>query len=458
MAITDNKETYIQLRKLFPVFTYRNFFYSVKDEHLSVIFDFNISDKYFFNPELHFDLKRLSGALPAKNVLDNLIFNLGMIELISYWKLSCSPLLVIKPNSISDQQIAFWKKLYYHGLGEFFYTNSIDAGFSDFMHIECDAQKSLPTFISDVDKNKVLVPVGGGKDSSVSLNLLKKHFELTPFIVNPRGASLETASVKGFDKSKLFIVNRTLDPLLLKLNAQGFLNGHTPFSALLGFAGLLAATLNGSKYIALSNESSANEPTVKDGPNHQYSKSYEFERDFRDYVKTYITNQIEYFSFLRPLSELQISHLFAQNSAFFPFFISCNVGSKTDSWCGKCPKCLFTYIILSPFIQKQELIHIFGHDLFQSESLLPTLEELAGIREVKPFECVGTIDEVNLALSLAIERHPEPLPPILKRYNESGKKIHHPENLLIKQLGTLDDMHAIPDQFLNILLKAIHAH
>jgi hypothetical protein len=45
--------------------------------------------------------------------------------------------------------------------------------------------------------------------------------------------------------------------------------------------------------------------------------------------------------------------------------------------------------------------------LLNKTSLKKYFNELTGIAEVKPFECVGTIEEVNLALALLVERYPE---------------------------------------------------
>ena len=78
-------------------------------------------------------------------------------------------------------------------------------------------------------------------------------------------------------------IQRTIDADLLELNDKGFLND-TPF---FGNVSILQHTDGGAfvQNIALSNESSANEATVKDSDiNHQYSKSIAFEKDFRDYV------------------------------------------------------------------------------------------------------------------------------------------------------------------------------
>jgi hypothetical protein len=263
----------------------------------------------------------------------------------------------------------------------------------------------------------VIVPIGGGKDSVVTLELLAGTKKIRPFIMNPRGATLECVRIAGFGNDGFIEVKRRLDPLLLDLNAKGFLNGHTPFSAMLAFYSLLVSAISGHRHIALSNESSANEPTVSGTDvNHQYSKSYAFESDFREYVKKYISPDFNYFSFLRPLNELQIASLFARQVKYYPAFKSCNAGSKTDSWCCNCPKCLFAFTILSPFIPNIELIHIFGKNLFEMPEMLIYLKELTGIAEVKPFECVGTVDEVNAALHMFIAKNQHKKLPLLIDY------------------------------------------
>ena len=188
-----------------------------------------------------------------------------------------------------------------------------------------------------------------------------------------------------------------------------------------------------SKYIALSNESSANEPTVPDSEiNHQYSKSVEFENDFRNYVNDYISSDIQYFSFLRPINEVQIASLFAKNKEYYKVFKSCNVGSKTDSWCGKCPKCLFTWIIMSPFIPENELIEIFGKNLLNDNDLIPIVKQLKGEVEVKPFECVGTVEEVNACLRFG--QQTSGLENLLNQYDEANNLPKHFEQILKDKL------------------------
>jgi UDP-N-acetylmuramoylalanine--D-glutamate ligase len=184
---------------------------------------------------------------------------------------------------------------------------------------------------------------------------------------------------------------------------------------------LLASALTGKRpRIALSNESSANESTVSGTEvNHQYSKSFEFEQDFRSYVADNISKQFNYYSFLRPLTELQIAMLFSQYGHYHDVFKSCNVGSKEDIWCGHCAKCLFAYIILSPFLEPQRLNAVFGKNMLDDASLQKEFDQLIGKAETKPFECVGTVSEVNDALSMTIAKwyaSANQLPALLQSY------------------------------------------
>ena len=180
----------------------------------------------------------------------------------------------------------------------------------------------------------------------------------------------------------------------------------------------------GLSYVALSNESSANESTVKGSTvNHQYSKSFKFEEDFHRYEAEYLPGSAYYFSMLRPLSEFQIARFFAQQKQYHAVFRSCNAGSKTDSWCGRCPKCLFVYLILSPFLSEEEVEKIFGRNMLQDEEMKPLLDQLTGIWEEKPFECVGSRDEINAAIVLTIERmekEGKKLPVLFDHYKETG--------------------------------------
>ena len=401
----DNQARFDALREDFKTFTFCKQEVSVVDGTLQMSFLFSLDERYYFQPTmsiparpfLHWD------AIPRPQ-LETLAFQIGMVELVSYWKLACPKVIVVKPYLLKKCQCKWWRKLYYNGLGEFMYLNGISCSEHDFLRFESATDHEMSSVTVPLEE-KTLVPIGGGKDSVVTLENLRTEMPVIPVILNPRGATLGCVEAAGYSENEYIVVNRTLDSTMLQLNKEGFLNGHTPFSALLAFTTLLLGFGSGCKYIALSNEASANEATVPGtNINHQYSKSIEFERDFREYVALHLSEEIQYFSFLRPLSEMQIAYLFSRCEAYHEVFRSCNAGSKTDSWCGKCPKCLFTWIILSPFLTRQRLTQIFGKDLMSDFSLRPIFEELNGTAAVKPFECVGTVEEVRASVDAMKDR------------------------------------------------------
>lgn len=443
---------YKELRNRFQTFEYNGFDIVRSEESIKITYDFQIPGLSNFNPTLTINKKDIKNENIDKEYLDYLVFHVGMVELISYWKCVMPKTVIVKCGYLNESQISWFKKLYYYGLGEFMYTNKIELSEDDFMDIVIESDEK--TYAPDFHGIGNLIPIGGGKDSVVSINLLKDYYEINDcFTINPKEAHLSCINVGGY-QDKHISVKRTIDKRLIDINKEGYLNGHTPFSALVSFITLLIAYLSNKKYIILSNESSANESNIEGTKiNHQYSKTYEYECDFNNYVNKYLKIDIKYFSLLRPLTELQIAYLFSKYKDFHQVFKSCNVGSKGEvwEWCCNCPKCLFVYTILSPFLTKEELINIFKEDLFTKESLLETFIELTGNSTNKPFECVGTYDEVNYSLSRTIENYQGELPYLLKYYKEHFNLV--PENNILKSYNNENNL---PDEFINIVRGAIN--
>ena len=508
----SNQTKYDTFRQTFPEFVYEKYGYDVQPDGLHIVFRFRIGD-ICFQPTAFIPARRFLHFEQPMAILDKLVFNIGMIELVSYWKCYCPPTVRVECGTLDDSQVAFWKKIYFNGLGEFFYTNGIAATMEEFMGIEngewrmgnvhtpvfdhpskegTGAEKienlelrfeniHTPVFdhpskegtgaaansqfsilnsqfkndsqFSILNSQFYLLPIGGGKDSVVTLELLSEmgRERVIPLIMNPRGATVGCIEAANYTMDDVLVIHRTIDPQLLQLNSQGCLNGHTPFSAMLAFYTLLAAQLSGHCRIALSNENSANESTVVGtSVNHQYSKSLEFENDFRRYVAEHISPDYGYFSFLRPLSELQIAMLFSRFEKYYDIFRSCNAGSKQDVWCGKCAKCLFAYIILSPFIPPERLNGIFGKSMLDDMELKPYFDQLLGHAETKPFECVGTIGEVQAALSMTLRRwYGDSRPALLKDYHSVP-----PSDAMLRTLST---QHNLNDQELALLRRHVQA-
>lgn len=362
-----------------------------------------------------------------QGLLERLLQNLSLVLGISYWKLYCPKKIEIANFSLTKEQADFWNDIYTKGLGEFFYRNKIDfRGLVAFPYIDSPLGSPFghPRGVWE-PRDRSLLMLGGGKDSIVAAELLKERKkDFTTFVVNDYTIQKEIIKLLGVDS---IIVQREIDPKLLELNTQpGTYNGHVPISAIYAFSALLAAAVYDYRYVISSNEASANYGNVEylgETINHQWSKSLEFEKKFAEYVKKYLTSNVYYFSLLRPLYEIKIAQLFSKYPKYFSTFSSCNrnftihpggVHSATpgvlrsdspgvlrNRWCGQCPKCAFVFATLAAFLSKEEVVKIFGKNLFADALLTDTYKELLGIKDIKPFECVGIPDEVKLAFYLA---------------------------------------------------------
>lgn len=436
-------DKFTELRSRYDTFVYHS--YEITDEGFS--FHFSIGEYEFF-PEWKWNGLVIPADMDRK-LIEYIIFCIGMTELVSYWKCACPYRVKVECGALNDEQITWWKKLYWGGLGEFFYRNGIETDFDSFMAIE-PVCRDVPTFSDPFagERRGALIPVGGGKDSVVTLELLSgMQSDNLCYIINPRGTTINCAHTAGYPDDKIIGLKRTIHKELLNRNADGWLNGHTPFSAIVAFSAYLTAVITGKKYIALSNESSANEGNVSGtGVNHQYSKSTEFERDFRHFCAKWLAVPPEYFSMLRPWSEWQIAKKFVTYKKYLPVFKSCNLGSKTDSWCGKCAKCLYVYIMLAAFLDDSELIKIFGSDMLDNAEFEDMFKGLVYADFDKPFECVGTRAEIRLALYNAYKRREGgKLPLLLKEYIE--KEPDEPETLD----GHFDTDNFVPAELIGLL-------
>ena len=448
MKFEDLRSTHQRLR-------YRGYTLEQRPEHLQVRFDFLLEPDITFSPSLTLEY---AGEIDAEK-LEPFLFNLGMIELISYWKCACPPEIIVESGSLNDEQIDWWKNLFLHGLGEFFFLNAIDLNDPDLLQIKSTVAEACPRgpLEREAECEGALILTAGGKDSSVSLELLKdlpgKH---TSLMLNPTRAALDSARIAGYTHP--IVLRRTIDPKLIELNAKGYLNGHTPFSAYLAFACSFAAAVTGYRYVIASNELSSDEPNViykGVGINHQFSKSFAFEQQFRSYAATHLSSEIEYFSFLRPLFDLQIAKLFCAYPAHFTSFRSCNRGqrisrsSDSDIWCGSCAKCAFVYLSLAAFLDRKTLQLIFSEELLQKPQIQDYVRSLVGLGEHKPFECVGTERESREACRRIVARAEVESSFLASLLAEC------PEDLEPLALDAFATDHCLPSEFEQILRAAL---
>ena len=408
-----------ELREENNRFIYKSYKVLQDDKSVSLMYHYQLVEKdktTDFNHKLSLDKNsRISTSIE----LSNIVFHIGMAEAISYYKIATPKEFVIECGALNKEQKSWFQKLYYNGLGEFIYLNNIEVSIDELVDFVIEFRgEQFEKIVVDTENNNI-IPIGGGKDSLVSYELLKDEFpDSLMFSMNPIVAS---KAILDKHPNNAIELKRELDlKKIFAFNNAGYLNGHIPFSSIVGFISIWLGIIYKTKYIILSNESSANEENIIFNGlkvNHQYSKSIEFEDDFRFYVTNFITDDVEYFSFLRPLDEIHIAKLFSLTKEHFFTFRSCNVGSKKNEWCGKCPKCLFTYIMLCNYIEDATLQKIFGKDMFDDLELQTLFDGLSKSDEVKPFECVGTYDEVNYALGEKLKSYDESnMPSLLKNY------------------------------------------
>ncbi len=389
-------------------FYYKNFTFNPNTGVLELIYQ---ADTHTFTERITFPGAPFHLTPTVSNALNRIFFLTHIACGISYYKAFLSPEIQIESGQLTADEASFFETFYVNGLGEFAVRNNLDL--RNKIHFPVGTNEQHAPLFPPL-KNDVLIPVGGGKDSCVTLELLKDaQVPVTAFSVgNPRPIH-ECVTVS---KCPHMVVTRTIDPLLMTLNQSGTVyNGHVPITGMIAFMLWITAVLNGFRFVAMSCESSANSGNLQMGEltvNHQYSKSFDFERAFYNLTQT-VTPEFLYFSLLRPLKEIEIARLFSQLcSAYFPVFTSCNKAFKLDEtkridrWCGKCDKCRFVFLALAPFMDKETLVHLVGFNPLIDPSQINGFRALLGISGHKPFECVGEIDECRWAFT-QLTQHPD---------------------------------------------------
>ncbi|OFJ50434.1 hypothetical protein [Mycolicibacterium grossiae] len=339
-------------------------------------------------------------------------------RLLRLLALTCSP-SYYKAAAPAHIEIAFpthpferdyLRELIAGGLGEFAYRNQLpDALTPEVSGPDAAGGPVRPPDAFDAARPP-LVPVGGGKDSVVTIELLKGHgVEPMLFSVNDFEPIDRCIEISGCDSTR---VRRTVSRTLIEVNAMGALNGHVPVTAINSVIGLIVADALGLGPVVFSNERSSNVGNVvwhgRD-VNHQWSKSIVFETLLRDTLRRHELNPDRYFSLLRALSESEIANRFRAFEQYFGAFISCNRPFALDpqrraaSWCGHCPKCLFVFLLMAPRLGRVRLEKIFGRNVFADADNLPGIEDIVGVGAHKPFECVGEYYEAAEAMLAVLD-------------------------------------------------------
>ncbi len=373
---------------------------------------------YRFDNELHFSEKTIfptSAESFDAELLDAALRHAFLILGITYFRSYPDVEIVIQPFELSQKQADYFNSIYRNGLGEFWFVNNLSP----------DVFKGFSAGSSDPDAPRpyggdgILLLSTGGKDSLLSSLLLQKAKKsFTPiFLSRDNYYPLMLDKITG---QPPLLLDRRIDwAQRREIAAGGGLIGHVPFSAMIASLFLIAAVLNNKNIVVASNESSANEGNAKIGDfvaNHAWSKSYEYELMLQDYIHAFMSPDLQYVSLLRAYTDLYISEQFVALGweKYGHLFASCNranykQGAQTQElkWCAECDKCANSWLTLAPFLPPSELIHLFGRNLIKDPAMKQNFLDLLGLGEHKPFECVGTEEELRVAYHMASGKYTE---------------------------------------------------
>ena len=367
---------------------------------------------------------------------------------VSYYKTAAPPVIDFGETELTETELAFLREFYLQGLGEFAYRNGLDLTALEFSpggttRPDPPAPGGTPSpdplgppsggkpFSPDplgppsggkpgssgspAGGRRALVPFGGGIDSIVTVEQVRRLADVALFVVSRPGDRFDAielpAAVTGLPVVR---AEREIDPQLLRSAELGFLNGHVPVTGILSAIAVLAAVLEDRDAVVMSNEWSASIPTLEYAGrpvNHQFSKSEQFEAAFRDVLAQSAAPLPGYFSWLRDRTELWVGREFAALEPYHASFRSCNKAFYTERarrfthWCGQCDKCCFIDLILAPFLPAEALRRIFAAtgEPLDDPGLAPKFRSLLGAG-AKPFECVGEVTECRAAVLLAARR------------------------------------------------------
>ena len=373
---------------------------------------------------------------------------LHLITGVSYYKAAVPNEIRIEGYAIDAATAVLMEQVYVHGLGEFAYRNGLSL--HGRVRFPVATQAPAPAAAAGL-REHALVAIGGGKDSLVSIEALRgAGVDQT---VTWIGGSQLIAACAARTGLPTLNIGRALAPELFEYNRQGAWNGHIPVTAINSAIMVLAALLHGVDQVVFSNERSASYGSMIPGAgevNHQWSKGWAFESAFGAYVQSHVAADLQYYSLLRPLSELAVARQFARTDHYDAHFSSCNrnfhlLGERpTNRWCGVCPKCHFVFLALAPFMPKPRLVGIFGRNLLDDANQTGGFDALLEYQDHKPFECVGEGQESRAAMAALGDRPEWREDVIVARFNREIRPQLDASELVVAPLLEIGGEHRIP--------------
>jgi len=367
----------------------------IKPQQIQFIFDIKgqrVASGYVFDFKLDQDIS-LDNRLLQRYVLYAALSYAPMLFRLDYF----DKFYVEFP--MTNKEVEFFENLIFKGLAELRYTCGIDIVEETKIIPSAYIEESAHEGDAPPRNNRTLGFLGGGKDGLVAaetLHKLDQPFDV--FILNPH--EFRKKQLDNWGGVKLYSAKRL--KRIGTENLQTKNKGHNPLSAELAALSHIVALSMGHKYISVANEYSANFPNLTENNvsiNHQYTKSFDYEKKLQTLYNSNLKGGPYYFSLLRPLYEFQIMKIFSNFKRLHSGFSSCNRVSAKGGWCLDCPKC--AYIILTMWaVDPDQAKLLWGDGIFQNQKMHFQLLTLIN-GETKPLECVGTLEESRYAAYLA---------------------------------------------------------
>lgn len=385
--------------------------YSVQNDSRTVHFNYGLTRDVLvhnFTETLVFPV-----SLKLDSSMQSALRALHLALGISYYKIFLPP-SIVHSYEMDAYEADFWNDVFRNGLGEFLYVNKLSK--DQVAQFNEQAGTSFKRGQAPKLTDKALLGIGGGKDSIVAGELLKNLGIKTEGFVMATGEQLgQSKAVADIMGIPLNAVGRTLDPQLMNLQMEpGAYRGHVPISLIFGLVGTVLALCQNAAYVAVANEASSSTPTTEwegEAVNHQWSKSFSFEKSLQAYIKKHIAEELNYFSAIRPLTSIAVAKKFVQYPQYFEVFTSDNFVFRIDPskrpngrWSLESPKSLSSFILLAPWLSDSEMTRIFTQNFLDQPELEHLFMELTGIEGHPPLDCVGTIEELVLSLNLLAEK------------------------------------------------------
>ncbi len=373
-------------------------------------------------------------------LLDSALFLAFYLIGTSYYK--SRPTRRVESFSLDKEQARFFSIVYQDGLSQYAYENHLTR--ADLATFKSDSPAVLAERKNFRQKridglafpkltgfqDSTLILQSGGKDSLLNSEL-QSHTKHSYWYL---GSSNRHPQLLDQLDQPLQHAIRTIDHENLQ-KSKGY-NGHVPVTYIVMSLALVQAILNRQKtvFTSIGQEGAEAHAIIRksgktarefakinpgDLPvNHQWSKTAPAEKLFRAYVHQYISPELDIYSPLRDYTELKIAQLFAEKcwQKYGNKFSSCNIANYTQGtdnsnlkWCGNCAKCANSYLLFAPFVPRRKLDDIFGGlSLFENPELTDDFEGLLGINDkLKPFECIGEINELRYAYHHRLPEYPD---------------------------------------------------